>query len=471
MVIFKNKKAASTMKYFLSQHWISFIAPILFLLLKSSSLSLRLSDTNVYFYTAYQILQGKLLYADIFFTNFPIFPYLSSLYLAISGNNIYFYYFTASIEIALISVFIYAIIIRQWDNKQYAIICQLLYLFSFIILATSDHQSGVFMASLFAVISYFFFQRKNIVLLGCFAAFAVLTKAYFLPLIATYGMYFLLKERKSLLKFILGFGATTGIILIPFLLFAREGIIQDIFIYSLTRGSGTSKTGVLQFFVFRDILLFSLLVINLFVWKKHLFFTLFSVFSILFILFYQDIYYLYLNNMVPFLIISFPLYQSLLTKKMNLQKMVIPSLIICLLLFNFFIYITQYRSLQNIPSFYTLVEKIVNSKPEYIYGANDIAPLLAYTTNTPLLNSTVDTNANIFRKGILNAETMTESAINHKTIVIVHGVSFPQYEVEDQILDEIVVKNKISKSCKLIHSHPVYAEGITNRVNLFQCFK
>ncbi len=459
------------MKSFLSQHWISFIAPSLFLLLKLSSVSLRLSDTNVYFYTAYQILQGKLLYADIFFTNFPLFPYLSAIYLAISGNNIYFYYFTASIEVAITSLCMYAIVIRQWDNKQYAIICQILYLFSFIILATSDHQSGVFMASLFAVISYFFFQRKNIVLVGGFVAFAVLTKAYFLPLVATYGMFFLLKERKSLLKFIFGFGVTIGVVLTPFLLFAREGIIQDIFFYSLTRGSGTSKTGVLQFFIFRDILLFSLLLINLFVWRKYLFFSLFSVFSILFILLYQDIYYLYLNIMVPFLIISFPLYQSILTKKMNLQRMVIPSLIVCLLFFNFFIYITQYRSLQNIPSFHTLVEKIENSKPEYIYGANDIAPLLAYMTEIPLLNKTIDTNANIFRKGILDADTMTESAINHKTIVIVHGVSFPHYGVEDQILDEIVVKNKISTSCDLIHSHPVYAEGITNRVNLFQCFK
>lgn len=458
------------MKVYFSRHWILCIAPLVFLLLKLFTTSIRLSDTNVYFYTAYQILQGKLLYADIFFTNFPIFPYLSAIYLALSGENIFVYYFSASIEIAITSVFIYAIIQYQWKNKIYAITGQSIYLFSFIILATSDHQSGVFAAGLFAVISYFFFQRKKLFLTGCFVALAILTKAYFLPLAAAYGCYFLLRERKSLMRFIGGTSITAVVILSPFLLFAREGLISNVFEYSLTRGAGTSKGQVFQFFMLRDVVLFFLLISNLFLWRKYIFFSLFSAFSLLFILLYQDIYYLYLNNMVPFLVLSFPIYQHFITTKMNLQKAVIASFVILLLGFNTGIYFSQYRTLQTVTNFEVLVQKIQTAQPDYLYGANDLTTLLAYTSDTPMLNNLVDTNGNIFRKGILNAKELTQQAISHKTLLVVHGVSYPQYGIEDQILDEIVVKEEALKHCRLIHTHPVYAEGVTNRVNLFQCF-
>lgn len=458
------------MKEYFSRHWILCVAPLIFLLFKLFTTSIRLSDTNVYFYTAYQILQGKLLYTDIFFTNFPIFPYLSAIYLTIFGENILAYYFSSSVEIAITAVFIYTIIYYQWKNKIHAITGQCVYLFSFIILATSDHQSGVFAASLFAVISYFFFQRKKYLLTGCFVALAVLTKAYFLPLAATYGCYILLRERHNLIKFIGGGSVATLIILSPFLLFAREGLISNVFEYSLTRGAGTSKGQVFQFFIFRDFLLFSLLTLNLFLWKKHLFFTLFSVFSLLFILLYQDIYYLYLNNMVPLLVVSFPIYQHMITKKMNLQKMVIASFVTIILVFNSIVYLSQYRTLQTVTNFETLVQKIQTTQPDYLYGANDLTTLLAYTSETPTLNNLVDTNGNIFRKGILDAKDLTQQAITNKTILVVHGASYPHYGIEDPILDEIVIKDEVLEHCHIIHSHPVYAEGITNRINLFQCF-
>ena len=46
-----------------------FIITSIFLLLKLTNLGIRMSDTNIYFYTAYELLQGKILYKDIFFTN------------------------------------------------------------------------------------------------------------------------------------------------------------------------------------------------------------------------------------------------------------------------------------------------------------------------------------------------------------------------------------------------------------------
>lgn len=451
-------------------HWIVIILPLIFSILKLSDIVIRLSDTNVYFYTAHKLLEGQFLYTDIFFTNLPLFPLVSSVYLLISGSNIEFYYFTAIIEIIITSCLIYFIVYKQWSKKLYAFSCQAVYLFSFIILATSDHQSGVFTASMFTTLSFFFFQRNKHTLTGIMTALAILTKAYFLPVLLTYGVYLFIKKKNKLFRFIIGGVITAFIVLTPFIILSKQGIIDNVLYYSLTRGAGTNKLGVLQFFIFRDFLLFAILVFNLFIFKKHLFFSLFSFFTLLFIFFYQDIYYLYLNLAVPFMIISLPNYFNFVEKKLHLQKLVIPSIITILIFINIGIYFSNFRTLQTVENHEKLVSLIKELKPEYIYGSNDITPVLAYLSNTPLLNNTVDTNANIFRKGILDAKELTELALQNKTLVVVHGLEYPHFNIEDQVLDEIVVKEKLLSECKLALSHPVYAEGIANRINLFKCF-
>jgi hypothetical protein len=352
----------------------------------------------------------------------------------------------------------------------YAFTGQLLYIFSFIILATTDHQSGVFAAALFAVVSYFLFQRNRFILTGVFVALAVLTKAYFLPLALTYGAFLLIKDRSHLIKYIIGGIFCSTLILLPFLLFTPNGLFKDVFSYSLTRGAGTNKVEVLQFFMMRDSVFFILLFTNVVLFKRQLFFSLFSFFSLIFIFLYQDIYYLYLNNVTAFLVLSFPIYQNIISSKMKLQKMVIPSFVFIYILLNFFIYFSQYRNLQTVDNYYSIAERIISARPSALYGTNDLTPLLAYDTHTSLLNNTIDTNGNIFRKGLLDAEKLTAKALSQRTIVVVHGVEYPQYKISDPILDEIVVKEKILKNCTLLQSYPVYAEGITNRLNLFQCF-
>src|SRR5689334_17247630 len=129
----------------------------LFFFIKIIDIGVRFSDTNIYFYTAYEVLQGKLLYKDIFFTNLPLFMYISALYHFISGGSIHFYYFTAVLESIITGFLIFLIVSRQTKDKLIATLSSAIYLFSYIVLATSDHQSGVFLASLFAVLSYFFF--------------------------------------------------------------------------------------------------------------------------------------------------------------------------------------------------------------------------------------------------------------------------------------------------------------------------
>lgn len=442
-----------------------------FLIIKATNNGVRLSDTNIYFNIAYQMSHGKILYKDIFFSNFPFFSYISSLYYILSGKNIEFFYFTSAIEVSIITMFVYLIAYRKTKDYIISIISSILYVLSFIILSTSDHQTGVFTASLFSVLSYFFLQERKITTSGIFIAIAVFTKAYFLPIFLSFFIYiFIKKEWKNLLKFSLAFALTGLIILLPFLIQAPHQLISDIFGFSLTRPAGILKINIAWFYLTKDLPLFILLLFNVFNIRKNLFFGLVSVFSIIFFFGYQDIYYLYLNFLTPFLCLSFYELYYFLKNKFKLQRLVIPTIISAFILLNLFTYISSYRNLGKLENINKITKLIKAENPNFLYGVNDITPLLIALTKIPALENVNDAHEYFFTRKVYDKKFLTDKAIKNKTIVITQGASYPQYNIKQDILDNIFVKDTIYKNCKNILSVPVIAEGNTNRINLFKCY-
>jgi len=444
-----------------------------FLIIKLADNGIRLSDTNIYFNIAYQISHGKILYKDIFFSNFPFFSYISSLYYFLSVKSIELFYFTSSVEIAIITFFIYLITYRKTKNFIISITSSILYILSFMVLSTSDHQTGVFTASLFAVLSYFYLQERKILASGIFIAIAIFTKAYFLPIFLSFFTYIAIKkEWKNLLKFGVSFAVTGLIILLPFLIQAPLQLISDIFGFSLTRPVGLSKINIMWFFITRDFPFFILLLFNIFNVRKNIFFGLVSIFSIVFFVGYQDIYYLYLNFLPPFLCLSLYELYYFLKNKFNLQKYVIPTILSVFVLLNLLTYTSSYyRNLGKLDGFNKIIETIVSEKPKFLYGVNDITPLLIALTNIPALENVNDAHEYFFMRKVYDKKNLTDKAVKSKTIIVTHGADYPEYNLKQDIVDNIFVKETIYKNCKIILSIPVLqAEGSVNRVNLFKCY-
>ena len=451
---------------------IPFIFLILFFLItKAVNNGVRLSDTNIYFNIAYQIFQGKLLYKDIFFSNFPFFSYILSFYYIITGKNIEFFYFTSSLEVAIITTFIYFIVYRKTKDYIASIISSLLYILSFMVLSTSDHQTGVFTASLFAVLSYFFLQERKIAISGIFITLSIFTKAYFSPIFISFFAYLLIKKKwRSLLKFGMSFAATGLIILLPFLIQAPQELISDIFGFSLTRPIGLSKINIMWFFIAKDLPLFILLLFNIFNIRKNVFFGLISITSIIFFFGYQDIYYLYLNFLAPFLCLSFYELTYFLKNKFNLQKLIIPTIVSVFILLNLVTYLSSYRNLGKLENFNKIITTIISEKPKFLYGVNDITPALLSITNIPALENVNDAHEYFFTRKVYDKEYLTNKAIKNKTIIITHGADYPEYNIKQDILDNIFIKETIYKKCKIILGVPVISEGDANRINLFKCY-
>jgi hypothetical protein len=444
---------------------------IIFLALKAVNNEIRLSDTNTYFNFAYQIDHGKIIYKDIFYGDFPFFSYIFSFYYFIGGKNIEFFYFTSSIEVAIITLLIYYASYRKTKDYIISITSSILYIFSFMVLSTSDHQTGVFTASLFAVLSYFFIQERKYIMSGIFIAAALFTKAYFLPIFLSFFLYIAIKrEWQNLLKFGASFMLTALIILLPSLIQAPQQLISGIFGFSLTRPVGVSKINIMWFFIVRDFPFFILLLFNIVNFRKNVFFGLISIFSIIFFFGYQDVFYLYLNFMAPFLCLSFYEVFFFLKNKLNLQGLVIPTIIFILILLNLFDYLSSYKNLGEIENFDKIISTITSENPKFLYGVNDITPALIVITKIPALENVNEAHEYFFMRNIYDKKFLTDKAIKTKTIIITHGAEYPENNIKEDILDNIFVKESIYKKCKNILSVPVFAEGDVNRINLFKCY-
>ncbi len=448
---------------------LAFTGPLLFFITKAANGAVRFSDTNVYFYTAKELLAGKMLYRDIFFTNLPLFPYISGLYELLLGKNLELYYLTSAIEVMITSLLLFLI---TWEKTKKLFIClmvQWVYLLSFIILSTSDYQTGVFLASLFSVLAYVFAEKKQWFMTGLLLGFMTLTKAYYVSIAAAFFLYYFIKHRKYFFSMLLGYSISIAVIISPFLLLSEKKFFADIVSYSLFRSAGVNKIAVLSFFFTHDVVLGFVFLLILIRFRKNTLLALIVLFSSVLLVFYKDVYYLYLNLIVPFLGIGLVDYFGIIKS----QKALFVSFCIIgfFLAVGGYMYFSNYAQLGKITDINNLISVINQEKPKHIYGVMEVAPALAYLSNTPLLGGVIDTNENLFYSKVLDADTLTNKAMSDRTLIIGKGTYYSQADIEDPLATVVVNKSQIQSHCSLIYKTPVQTEGIINTITLFRCYK
>lgn len=451
-----------------SSFWIFLILGV-FLFTKGDPFQIRISDTNIYFLTGLKIFEGHILYKDIFFTNFPLFPYISIFYGLLTGWNISYFFATALFEIGIISLLIYKISFVHSKNVFFSLLSVVIYLFSFLVLATSDHQTGVFTANVLSLLGYYIFLKNKFSFSGILLACAVLTKVYFLPIPAALILYVLFKNRSDAIRLLCGFLITIILILSFFFIQSKGAIFQNIFLYSLQRTQGVSKLSLIQFFILKDFVLCLLLLINLSKIKNKNYFGFLSLFSILFLILYKDVYYLYLNFLAPFLSISLVFLLPIIHKNRDI-KLLFYSLISFSILISISTYVASYKGLQKISNPESIVQIIQNENPSYLYGINTITPTLSYLSGVPLLNGIIDTNENRFLTGNLHANELTQDAIEKNALIVTKSAVYPEYGIDEKYLSAIFDKKQLG-DCRQIYSQPVQFEGPENALSIVSCRK
>jgi len=234
-----------------------FLAILLtFFILKIIEMQFKFSDGYTYMYMGKLILDGLLPYKDFFFASPPLQIYISALGKFIIGNKILLLKTIPIFATLGSSFFIFKFMKKNFGDWQ-GITASALYLFSFLVLLTTDYFTGIHLTTFFILASVYFIDTDRPVIAGIFASLAMLTRLYAPFPIAGMGLYLLIFKKKQFWKFTataLGIFIVVGII---FEIISQGAYLGQIFFFrlNLISGIGLPKFSVFKFFILGDLIL------------------------------------------------------------------------------------------------------------------------------------------------------------------------------------------------------------------------
>lgn len=444
---------------------------LIFLLIKISQIGFKLSDENIYFHMGDLILQGQVPYKDFFFASPPIQILIIAGFLLFTGGNVILLKLIPLIAASITSIFVF-ILARRVTSKEYSLLSSILYLFSTVILTTTDHSTGIHLTTMFFIISIYLITKKSFFSAGLLASLALLTRLYSAFAIFGVLLYLLIENRKNFLKFVLGlitlFLTANLILLAAF----GEHYLQPVFLYHLLKSAGIEKGGIFAFFIKGDFLLIILSLSALFIKKtNHIrLFLAATISTLFFYVFYTDIYYLYLGLIMPFLAIlsGYTLHKLSDTFPQKAFVIMLTIILAFIVIYNTSIYLGDHADTSKIDFVEDISEYVSeNSLPnEKIYGSFDIAPLVATLSEREIVNNYVDTNEKTFITGIYDVEERTDKLRGNVRFVIMSAIVSPEGTVLS--IDKIIKRDFLFGECTTTKIY--YLKDYSNNaVILFDC--
>lgn len=448
----------------------------LFYWIKSIGFSYRFGDGNAYFYMADQFLRGLLPYRDFLIADPPLLILLLAGIKAIISNNIILF---QAVPILLESAT--AIILFLETRKKLPNLAKFapaLYLFSFLILSTTDYLTGLHFVIFFIALAYYF--REKPYLSGFFWGLATLIKLYVVPGFLGWIIWLKLsKQTKLLQKTIISYVLTGAIFMLPFLIISPWPVIDQIIIHQFNRPAGISKVKIFSFFIMHDLILLIMAGISFFV-AKNLKTILPFLGWIIFYLIFKDLYYLYLGVLAFWIILS--VYELFIYLKESAQGTWLGSsyqqlsiIIIISILFSQVVGIRLYQQTIQPKGLFPQVEAVADfikqlpQKP--LYGSHEVAPLVALKANRQLFNDHADTNAQLFGSGVLDKEKISAEAAQEGVYLLTKIANIPQNPNLDQGYEGYFDQKIFEKYCQRLEIFDGPDFELFSDIAIYECNK
>ena len=442
---------------------------IIFLAIKIPNMSFNFSDENTYFYMGKLILDGYVPYRDFFHANPPVQIYLIGLVMSLVGKHLILLKLIPIAASVTSSLMIFGIVKRYLGEKE-GLLASVLYLFSFVVLTTTDHSTGVHLSVMFILASIYFLNKPLVA--GCFAGLAVMTRLYTPFLVAGMLLYLYFYEKEKIWRFILGMTIVASVIAIFFIILSKGDIISQIlgFRMNLVELAGIPKLRILKFFLRWDLVLVLGTIGFLFTRNKErlALFSIMGVFLLLFYYFYSDLYYLYLGLIAPLLAVFavYTIRQVTRSVKSRYFNLAIALFIIFIVSFNSFYYLKDHAKTAKIAFIDDITEfvKETTQPKDTIYGSFEIAPIVALRSGRDITNRFVDTNDKNFMTGVFSKKEMTEQMtdikyIIAKVVIIDKKILSIGHFADLDFLD----------TCSIVKAYPIDNDYSSNAVLVFDC--
>lgn len=448
--------------------WIIAMAVAVFVFWKLFTLQFRFGDENVYFYMSNALLHGLVPYRDFFFADPPFFIYIMAGFKALFGSHLILFKTLPILFDSLSAILIY-LLLR--NKNTFAVLGPVFYLFSFTVLSTSDYVTGAEVMIFFVLLALYLDQNKNYFASGVFWALACLCKLYAGPALLGFLFYKLIaKEFLPLRSVILGGIAATAIIMLPFLVFAPHQTFYDLIIHQFHRPAGINKWNIFSVFTQFEWLLIISGIGGIFITRNKLWIYP-LIFSLIFFLLYRDLYYLYLHLLFPFIVFLAVECVEFLNKQREEIVWTFMVFYACTFIYVIAGYVNIYQ-MQGIFSQPQEIAETLKNAPDNlsIYGAEEVAPLVALLSGRKIFNNIIDTNIQNFVTKAQNLELISKNAAESGIYFVARVANYPEQNIHDTGFEGYFDKKVFDSSCALYKSFDrISPNDPLNQVAIYRC--
>lgn len=451
---------------------IAFIAITIlaFVAYKLTSLSFRFGDHNLYFLYANQILHGWVPHLDYFQTDTPVFAAVLAFVRLIAGNHLLVLQALPIFFHVLTAIMLY-LIARRWRNPA-AFLVPAFYLFTFSILANSDYPTGEELAILASVIALWFWTRERYAASGIAWSVACLVKIYLGAAFLLFLIFVMIcSGRKSTGKLLLGFLPLPILILAPLAIINFSKLWYDLVIFHLQRTAVISKVAIFQYFWLREWLLLVFALPGFYILRKRpVFWPLLGL--LLFFFAFHDLYYLYLQPLVPYLALAAA---ATIGWVMSYPRS-LPYAFSLIFLYLFFIAISvnfyhhnwfNRGRILNVSEMVSVIKQLPEQYP--LYGSYEITPLLSLLSGRPLYKNYFDTNVQSFAIGRLDREAISAEMVFSGVYLVARISDLPQYNIRDYGYQDYFSPDIFARACHRAAEFPSTAQDWDTAVVVYGC--
>lgn len=472
--------------------WLFFAAAAaIFLIIKITAADYSVSDENTYYKIGQLVASGQVPYRDFFFAHPPLQIYLYAIAFKLFGFNLLLLKLLSAVAVIATAAFAFAIV-KQRSSFQIAAATTILLLFSYGAMLFSNFPTGAEFATAFITAAlYLFIQKRSLasgVLVGLAAATSLLS-VIMLPVLAA-AAALLLKDKKALMRLLIGFAAVFVAVNGLFLLVAKGEFVEQAYLYHLKKpAEDADKAAIFLRVVKTNLLLFAAAAVAIISKNRSKVAVLLPLFiAAAYIAAFPAIktsFNYYLLYAFPFLAIAggygLLWLQGLLTERAKLRQSIAVAAVAAMVVLSGFAAARQFSSYDF--QDFAQAEEIAayarsNSLPgQTIFGDDSTVPLLSLLSGREITLNFVDNNALRYASGATDlGETLRllDNKIRESELkfIIIRKILIDKTASVDfgiATLDEF--KGFVKRNCKLAKEFPLEWRGLVQTYEAYDCLK
>lgn len=448
----------------------------LFAVVKLWFLAPRFSDGNAYLYMAKLVADGAVPYRDFFYASPPLIVYAAAWVGTIGGFSWRIFGWLPVLLTAADAVIIYCLGFTS-RSRLTGLAAAIGYLFSFVVLATTDFYSGVHLSLTLTLLGALAWQRSYPFGGGVLIGFGMLGKLYMAVLFGALVLAAAAARRWSeVVRLLAGGGLVLAAAAALFWWLAGQAIIDQVVLNHLAKIEGIPKERIAAFFVRHDALLLLGALLALAARQRPPVLVLAPMAAAAFFLLFRDVYYLHLKMLAPWLALLAgwavaPLEFRWRGLTLTGWRVAGAAALVIFVGSGLVQYVREQAHAAVITDFAAIVETVRRLTPpgQPLYGDFTVTPLLALAADRPVFNSYADINPIYFATGVFNyKQRAAEIARAQVRTIITKSVVAPDGRIVGG-QERVLPASFFSEHCRRARVFPLERDYEHNAVVLWEC--